>query len=155
MKIDPRTVATRRSRGRLERALRRMIRELLPGTEAELSVLITDDAGMRMLNSEYRGIDEPTDVLSFPQLEPGEPGLLGSREEEVLGDIVIDIEAARRQVSGRGSALDRELEVLAAHGLLHLLGYRHDDRGGSRLMREAEMRLTGGAVTGTEAGDPS
>jgi len=130
-----------------------MTRELLPDIAVELSVLVTDDSGMRRLNSEYRGIDEPTDVLSFPQMEPGELNLLGSQGEEALGDIVIDIEAAGRQALGRGEALDRELEMLAAHGLLHLLGYRHDDSEGSRKMRAAEIRLTGGAMTGTEAGD--
>lgn len=79
----------------------------------EVSVLLTDDAGIQALNRDYRDLDEPTDVLSFPT-GPGAP---------VLGDIAISVDTARRQAEARGAALEEELQFLALHGGLHLLGY--------------------------------
>ena len=69
---------------------------------------------------EFWGEDAPTDVLSFPQWEPGDPFV-----PEVLGDIVISLETAQRQATERGHDLTTEVTVLAAHGLQHLLGYDH------------------------------
>ncbi|HRF58742.1 MAG TPA: rRNA maturation RNase YbeY [Fimbriimonadaceae bacterium] len=79
----------------------------------ELSVLLTDDAGIQALNRQFRGLDEPTDVLSFPA-GPGAP---------VLGDIAISVDTAQRQADARGASLLDEVQFLALHGGLHLLGY--------------------------------
>jgi probable rRNA maturation factor len=77
-----------------------------------LSVLLTDDDTMRDLNRRYRGVDAATDVLAFPQ-----PG------EALLGDVAISVETAQRQAARRRHSLDRELEILLVHGILHLLGW--------------------------------
>jgi probable rRNA maturation factor len=79
---------------------------------AELSVLLTDDNTIRDLNRRYRGVDAPTDVLAFEQ----EGGAL-------LGDVVISVETAQRQATEQGHSLDREVGLLLAHGVLHLLGW--------------------------------
>jgi probable rRNA maturation factor len=77
-----------------------------------LALRLTTDAVIRILNRDYRHKNKPTDVLAFPQTEPG-----------VLGDVVISVETARRQAK---QSLHRELRFLAAHGLCHLLGYDHN-----------------------------
>lgn len=89
----------------------------------EVSVLLTDDAGIQELNRAYRGQDRPTDVLSFSQRE-GDP-MPG--EENLLGDIVVSIERAREQADRFGHSQEREVGFLAVHGLLHLLGYDHEE----------------------------
>ena len=83
--------------------------------DAELSVLLTDDAGIHALNLEYRGKNRPTDVLAFPLDEPG-----------LLGDVVISLDTAARQAKARHRELVPEVRFLLAHGLLHLLGEDHD-----------------------------
>ena len=91
--------------------------------DAELSVLLTDDETIRRLNRRYRHTDRPTDVLSFhfdSSLTP--PSLNGPR---LLGDIVISLDTAARQASGRRRPLLAELRWLLAHGILHLLGFDH------------------------------
>jgi probable rRNA maturation factor len=80
--------------------------------QATVSVLLTDDAAIRDLNKRFRGIDESTDVLSFP-----------SGEKDPLGDIAIAVPYAQNQAEARGVALTQELGYLAIHGTLHLLGY--------------------------------
>lgn len=103
----------------------------------EVSILITDDAGIRKLNKSYRGKDTSTDVLSFPQWEDGlaedDPGSV-----DLLGDIVISLETARRQALDFGHPVEREVAYLAVHGTLHLLGYDHEDEADKAEMRLAE-----------------
>ena len=101
---------------------------LLGRDEAQLSVLIVGDRRMRRLNREYRGIDAPTDVLAFSQVEGGEPGF----HENLLGDVVISAERAARQAAGLGRSLERELDTLLVHGLLHLMGFDHTGGRGER-----------------------
>ena len=86
-----------------------------------VSVVITDDGGIRGLNREYRGKDAATDVLSFP-LYGGD----GELDGEALGDIVISLERAAAQAKEYGHGIDRELAFLTAHSVLHLLGYDHE-----------------------------
>ncbi|HOA14831.1 MAG TPA: rRNA maturation RNase YbeY [Bacillota bacterium] len=106
----------------------------------EVSVLITDDVGIRKLNKSYRGKDSSTDVLSFPQWEDGladgDPG-----EVSLLGDIVISLETARRQAADFGHTVEREVAYLAVHGTLHLLGYDHEDEADKAEMRLAEEEV--------------
>lgn len=114
--------------------------------DAEISLTFTDNAGIRDINREYRGIDRPTDVLSFPMLE------FDAEEEDaefetdeglvMLGDIVISAERAREQASELNHSLRRELAFLTAHSMLHLLGYDHiDDPEGERYMTEKQTEV--------------
>lgn len=95
--------------------------EALGLPDAELSILLCDDATIRALNRQYRNKNRPTDVLAFPMHEgPGPqptPGL--------LGDVVISLPTASRQAAERDRAIVHEVTFLLAHGLLHLLGYDH------------------------------
>lgn len=92
--------------------------------DSELSVLLTSDERMGELNGLYRNKPTPTDVLSFRQEEEGGPGL-----GNLLGDIVISIPTAIRQAREQGHSLEEEVEHLAVHGLLHLLGHDHETDG--------------------------
>ena len=92
-------------------------------TEAELSVMLTDDAGIQTLNRNYRQKDRATDVLSF-HFEPG-PGSATIEAAWLLGDVVISLDTAARQAKGRKRPLAAEVRWLLAHGILHLCGYDH------------------------------
>ncbi len=97
-------------------------------SHGELSIVITDEETVQALNREYRGVDAPTDVLSFPMLEGTPPeGVPPTPEEEVtyLGDVVIALPVAERQAREYGHSLQEELRLLTVHGVLHLLGYDH------------------------------
>jgi probable rRNA maturation factor len=100
----------------------------------EVALVLTGDRALKALNARYRGREEPTDVLSFP----GEGG-------EALGDIVISVESAFRNARGLGRTLPQELDVLALHGFLHVLGYDHESDDGSmdRLERRLRRLLLG------------
>jgi probable rRNA maturation factor len=98
---------------------------------ASLSVLLCGDARMRSLNRRWRRTDRPTDVLSFP-----------SGEEGFLGDLVIDVSYAARQARARGHSLARELKILLAHGLLHLLGYDHETDDGTMFSLQRRLLLS-------------
>ena len=107
---------------------------------AEVSVLLTDDETIKILNREYRDIDDSTDVLSFSQHE-GADEFCGVQDENLLGDIVISVETAKRQAKERGVDLCDELDMLLVHGLLHLLGYDHDEQKQEELMFARQTEL--------------
>ncbi len=90
----------------------------------EVTLLLTDDDQLQALNKEYRGLNQPTDVLSF---ESGEtmPGM--QDDEPYLGDIVISLPMAKRQAKQGGHSLKAELQLLTVHGTLHLLGFDHEE----------------------------
>lgn len=90
-----------------------------------VTVLLTDDEQLRHLNKEFRGIDEPTDVLSFAAEELMEEDL--DDEEPYLGDIAIAVPIAKKQAKEGGHSLKAELQLLTVHGTLHLLGYDHEE----------------------------
>lgn len=110
--------------------------------DAEIDVTIVDDEAIHEINRDYRGIDRPTDVISFAlddDLEDSdEPDLIGGPEEHLLGDIIISAETAQRQGEEFGHGLEREILYLGVHSLLHLLGYDHIDPEDKRLMRQKE-----------------
>ncbi len=118
---------------------------------ADVTVVAASDAFLRKLNCGYRGLDAPTDVLSFGTPRRAAPRR-GRRDadgpEAVLGDVVISTERAAAQAEARGVPFDREMLKLVAHGVLHLLGYDHEDPKERRSMtllenryvREAEQR---------------
>ena len=96
--------------------------------DVEVSVTFVDDEGIRELNNKFRGMDKPTDVLSFPLLD-----YEGESEEPFfdelchnLGDIVISLERAMAQANEFGHSFEREVAFLTAHSMLHLLGYDHE-----------------------------
>ncbi|MBD1371168.1 rRNA maturation RNase YbeY [Hazenella sp. IB182357] len=101
------------------------VTEQLP--PSEVVVTLVDNERIQQLNREYRNIDRPTDVLSFPLWEPNEDWVLNEEEERVpLGDIIISIDKAREQAEAYRHSFNRELGFLAVHGFLHLLGYDHE-----------------------------
>ena len=119
-----RTEADRRQK--LRAAARQTLQSCGFTRDAELSLIFTDDAGIRELNRDYRGIDRPTDVLSFPQWEAGEWQSAPEGLPVALGDIVISREKAAAQAAAFGHSTLRETVFLFVHGLLHLLGHDHE-----------------------------
>ncbi|MFT5683675.1 MAG: putative rRNA maturation factor [Myxococcota bacterium] len=110
---------------------------LLKLPQAELSIVLCDDAFIQPLNRDFRGKDAPTDVLSFSQRE----GEDADPNDPILGDVIISVETAQRQATGRGYGVDKELRVLLVHGLLHLLGHDHIEPEEAREMQTEERRL--------------
>ncbi len=119
---------------------------------AAISVRLSGDRALRELNRSFRGLDEPTDVLSFPAGEeaasgaapfPGAPDPAAARE---LGDIAISVERAAAQAGRAGRSLALELRHLALHGALHLLGHDHGDPASERALRAREERHLGAAI---------
>ena len=94
------------------------------GRRAEVSVTFTDNEGIHALNREYRNVDRPTDVLSFP-LSDGED-YDNDGDAVLLGDIVISLERAQTQAEEYGHSFEREVAFLTVHSMLHLLGYDHE-----------------------------
>ena len=109
----------------------------------ELALVFAGDALLRRLNRDYRFKDKPTDVLSFPSPD----------REEGLGDVVISVETARENARRFGRSLDRELEILALHGFLHVLGYDHETDDGE--MDALEKRLRRSLLSPIAAGVPA
>lgn len=104
----------------LERAAQAALEHESQTSEAELSIVLTDDARLHQLNREYLGIDAPTDVLSFPASETDpETGT------PYLGDILISLPRAQVQATAAGHPLESEVQLLVVHGVLHLLGHDH------------------------------
>ncbi|WP_316188744.1 rRNA maturation RNase YbeY [Bradyrhizobium sp. SZCCHNS1054] len=108
--------------------------------EAEIAVMLTDDAGIRTLNSNWRGIDKPTNVLSFPALQP-----TGPRDEDdaprMLGDIAIAYETMRREADEEQKPFDHHLSHLTVHGFLHLIGYDHETDEEAQEMETLEREI--------------
>ena len=108
--------------------------------EAELAVMLTDDAGIRTLNRNWRGIDKPTNVLSFPTLQPTGSG--GPDEApRMLGDIAIAYETMRREADDEQKPFDHHLSHLAIHGFLHLMGYDHETDDDAEAMESLEQEI--------------
>jgi probable rRNA maturation factor len=104
-------------------------------TDRSLAVLLTDDASMRRLNAQWRGIDKPTNVLSFPPAPS-----MGQQAGAVksLGDIAIAFEAVAREADEEGKPFADHVSHLAVHGFLHLLGYDHDTDAAAETMEQLE-----------------
>jgi probable rRNA maturation factor len=116
-----------------------------------VSVAIISDAQVQRLNRRFRGVNKPTDVLSFPSSEPRAARLeprAPSPEPRVLGDIVIGRGMARRQAREAGHSELTEWRVLALHGLLHLMGYDHERDAGRMRRVERRLRRKGGLREG-------
>jgi probable rRNA maturation factor len=124
----------------------------------ELNVIFTDDAGIKEMNSSYRGIDSATDVLSFPLIDYESPGSFehiseGSVDyfnqdtgELMLGDIVLNVDRIASQAAEYGHTRKRELAFLTAHSMLHLFGYDHieeDERAKMEELQEKILKMKG------------
>src|SRR5271165_3649555 len=100
--------------------------------KGQVTVLLTTDAAIRKLNMQFRGIDRPTDVLSFPAEGVGAEGM--------AGDLAISVTTALGQAAEQGHSLSTEIKVLVLHGLLHLAGYDHEADDGKMARRERTLR---------------
>jgi probable rRNA maturation factor len=108
--------------------------------DAELAVMLTDDPGIRTLNSNWRGIDKPTNVLSFPALQP-EGARKPGDAPRMLGDIAIAYETTRREADAEGKPFEHHLSHLAIHGFLHLIGYDHENDADAEEMESLEAEI--------------
>ncbi|MDE6840809.1 MAG: rRNA maturation RNase YbeY [Oscillospiraceae bacterium] len=135
--------------------LRRVIRAALDAegvdVPCEVNVLVTGDGGIHQINLDTRGVDAPTDVLSFPMfdLEPGDKPAQADADPATglvpLGDMCVSLERAKAQAKEYGHANRRELAYLAVHSVLHLLGYDHLDEGDMKArMRGREEDILAG-----------
>lgn len=121
--------------------------------EAEINIVITDNEGIHEVNKEYRNIDRPTDVLSFPMLEYKVPGDFSNLDENngdcfhpetgelLLGDIMISIDKVYEQAEAYGHSVERELGFLTAHSMLHLCGYDHMEDEERIVMEEKQREI--------------
>jgi probable rRNA maturation factor len=108
--------------------------------EAELAVMLTDDEGIRTLNNNWRGIDKPTNVLSFPALQPaGPPG--PDDAPRMLGDIAIAYQTTRKEADDEQKPFEHHLSHLAVHGYLHLIGYDHENDADAEAMEGLETEI--------------
>jgi len=128
-----------------EAALEQLAAAVLAGegftAPAELGLLITDDAGIRAINRQYRSIDAATDVLSFSLLPSGNDTFVTPPGEVVqLGDVVISCEHSIAQAQERGHSVRQEIGELFVHGLLHILGYDHETDSDAAAMATAAER---------------
>jgi probable rRNA maturation factor len=110
---------------------------------AELAIVLTDDSAIRALNREWRGVDKPTNVLSFPArgpqalaAEPAQPG-----PPVLLGDIVIAFETTAQEAGTESKRFEDHLAHLAVHGYLHLLGHEHEDERDAEAMEGLERAI--------------
>lgn len=121
--------------------------------EAEINVILTDNEAIREINREYRRIDEPTDVLSFPMLEYEKAADFSRLEDHpedcfnmetgelLLGDIVISVDKVIEQAEKYGHSQERELAFLVVHSVLHLCGYDHMEAAGRMVMEQKQREI--------------
>lgn len=123
--------------------------------EAEVNLLITDNEQIHQMNREFRKIDRPTDVLSFPMIEYEEAGKFDFLEEDdcpedcfnpetgelLLGDIVISAEKVQEQAGEYGHSVKREYAFLIAHSMLHLMGYDHMEAEEAAVMEQKQRGI--------------
>jgi len=137
-------------RGRVNEDWVKMIAEQVLEAESitppyEISLVFTDSETVQRLNRDYRGVDEPTDVLAFYMLPnkttDGLPFALPPDGVTRLGEVIISYPQAVEQAKEQGHSVDEELALLVIHGILHLMGYDHEQPEEERRMREREEEL--------------
>lgn len=131
-----------------ENWVRKIIRQVLKvegvPSPYEVSLVFTDSETVQQLNRDYRGVDEPTDVLAFymfPQKGTDSSFALPPDGVTRLGEVLISYPQALAQAKWQGHSLERELALLVIHGILHLLGYNHEEPEEERNMREREREI--------------
>jgi probable rRNA maturation factor len=128
--------------------LKRIVRQVLKAEEVappyEVSLVFTDSETVKQLNRDYRGMDEPTDVLAFymlPQKENDSSFALPPDGVTRLGEVIISYPQAVEQAKEQGHSIARELALLVIHGILHLLGYDHEEPEEQAKMKTREKEL--------------
>lgn len=121
----------------IKRISERVLDKLQIDKNLKVSVLVTNDCEIRSINKDYRNIDKPTDVLSFPQFDKIEDIMDGA----LLGDIVISIDTLKKQANENEIDVKREAAFLIIHGFLHLLGYDHIDEGEEEVMYDLQENI--------------
>ena len=136
----------------MEKAARTSLDYMGFRTDVEISVMLTDNEGIRSLNAMHRNIDRATDVLSFPMLDFDTPGDFSFLEEEedafhpdtgelILGDIMIAVGRMREQAETYGHGEVREYAFLIAHSMLHLMGYDHMEPNEAAVMEKKQEEI--------------
>ena len=130
-----RTAGAKGGNGRRLKKVLQMTFQLEEVQDRSVSLLLTDDREIHELNLQWRNKDKPTDVLAFAYDESLDAGIVIPGMMMPVGDIIISVETALKQSRSRKVTLDAELELLAVHGALHLLGYDHAEAEEAKLMR--------------------
>ncbi len=129
----------------IKKVVKKVLTEEKIKHDVNVYVILTNNENIHQINLEYRGVDSPTDVLSFPIYESDEIELLKKEKtddvEETLGDIIISIPKVKAQAKEYGHSYERELAYLTTHGMLHLLGYDHINPDEKEVMREREEKI--------------
>jgi len=132
---------------RARAAVRRTLTHVMPDNEGplEISLVFTDDSEQRLLNRDYRDNDRATNVLSFPNMDDHDrddrAGPEASGQPRLLGDVVLARETVAREAQAQGKSLADHTSHLLVHGLLHLLGYDHQDNAEAEEMEALETRI--------------
>ena len=139
----------------LEEIVERIVEEILTSEacpyETHVNILLTDNEGIRRYNREYREIDRPTDVLSFPNIAFTQPADFSAEEQDriscfdpesgalMLGDIIVSVDKIKEQADAYGHSQKREFAFLVAHSMLHLCGYDHMEPDESAVMKKKQI----------------
>jgi probable rRNA maturation factor len=125
----------------VQRAIEAAAQHAVPAADAaEVAIVLTDDSGIQILNRDWRAIDKPTNVLSFPAAQT--PRRTG--EPRMLGDIAIAYETTRREAESENKPFAHHLSHLAVHGFLHLVGYDHETDADADRMESLERKILAG-----------
>lgn len=141
----------------IEETVEKVMREVLEQEgcpyEAQVNVLLTDNEGIWQYNREYRKVDAPTDVLSFPNLDFANPADFSNLEEHMadyfdpesdellLGDIIVSVDKVYEQAESYGHSILREFAFLIAHSMLHLCGYDHMEKEEANAMEQKQEQV--------------
>lgn len=109
----------------VQRTVQAVLEHESVSSEAQVSVVVTDDAEIQDLNARFRGVDSPTDVLAFAEEETEQPFVMSPDELPYLGDVIVSFSRAEAQAQEQGHSTLDEMCLLIVHGVLHLLGYDH------------------------------
>ena len=119
--------------------------EKISNSNLEITIILTNPKNIQEINKQYRNIDKPTDVLSFPMFEKYEIEekikQKNFEHEDILGDIIISVEKVEEQAKEYGHSFERELSYMIVHGFYHLLGYDHIEENDKKEMREKEEKI--------------
>jgi len=134
----------------LRKTVRLCLLQMKASPHSEVGLALTDNPGIQRYNKDFRNIDEPTDVLSFPMREYGvpepstamrAPAPIQSAIGDYLGDIMISTERAAEQAAAYGHGIEREMAFLTVHGMLHLLGLDHETDADRRRMEKLQRQI--------------
>lgn len=133
----------------IEKTVNQVLEDQKIECDVDIAVTLTDNEDIARINKDYRKIDKPTDVLSFPLLDFETPGAIWAQPEDfedgrlLLGDIVISVDKAESQAAEYGHSVEREYAFLTAHSVLHLLGYDHITPEEEAVMIEKQEKALG------------